>query len=160
MRGVKRDLFDFGEVVGRVLVQRELADFAEREFGVWPDVCEIEDVDLLCFPEVFGLLCCHGLDLERPLGEIAFLDCLVEVFLGVVWGLGGGVFLCDELGALLGFHMELAVYPLALLVDEFDGVAEVAVHESIAVWNTGVAHQDHDLVDGLWVLGKVVPEHS
>ena len=54
--------------------------------------------------------------------------------------------------------MELAVYPFALLVDQLDGVPEVAVHEAEAVRDSAVAHEDHDLVDGLGVLGEVVPE--
>jgi hypothetical protein len=28
----------------------------------------------------------------------------------------------------------------------------------VTVWDTAVAHEDHDLVDGLGVLGKVIPE--
>jgi hypothetical protein len=32
------------------------------------------------------------------------------------------------------------------------------VHEAVAIWNAAVAHEDHNLMDGLWVLGEVVPE--
>ena len=125
-----------------------------------PDVCQIENVDLVGFPELFGLLGGHGLDFERPFGEVALLDGLVEILLGVVGGVVGGIFLGDEFYALLGLHVELAVDPFAFLVDELDGMAEVAVHVSISVGDTTIAHEDHDLVDRLWVLGEVVPEHG
>jgi hypothetical protein len=39
-------------------------------------------------------------------------------------------------------------------------VAGVAVHLAPAVGDTAVTHENHDLVDGLGVLGKVVPEDS
>ena len=34
------------------------------------------------------------------------------------------------------------------------------MHKSVAIRDASVAHQDHDLVDRLGVLRKVVPEHS
>ena len=74
--------------------------------------------------------------------------------------LGGGFLLSEELDTLLGLHMELGVDPLALRIDELHCVARVAVHEAVAVRNATVAHEDHDLVDGLGILGEVVPEHG
>lgn len=158
MCGVEADLFDLGEVVGGVFVELEFADFAEREFGVWPDVGEVEDVDLLGLPELLCLLWCHGLDFECPFWEIAFGDGLVEVFLRVVWGVVGRVFLGDELDALLGLHVELTVYPFAVFVDELDCVSQVSVHMSVSIGDTAIAHQDHDLMNRLWVLGQVIPK--
>ena len=43
-------LLDFGEVVLGILIEGELANFAEGELLVWPDVGEVEDVDLLLLP--------------------------------------------------------------------------------------------------------------
>ena len=56
--------------------------------------------------------------------------------------------------------MDLSVDPVALLVDELHAVSQVAVHLAVSVRNASVTHQDHDLVDGLGVLGQVVPEHG
>jgi hypothetical protein len=39
-------------------------------------------------------------------------------------------------------------------------VASVAVHLAPAVRDTTVTHEDHNLVDRLRVLGKIVPEDS
>lgn len=47
MRGVECYLLDFREVVFGVLVEGEFAYFSEGKFFVWPDVGEVEDVDLL-----------------------------------------------------------------------------------------------------------------
>ena len=56
--------------------------------------------------------------------------------------------------------MHLGVDPFASLVDQLDGVTSVTVHEPIAFWNASVAHEDHDLMDRLRILGEVVPEHG
>ena len=34
------------------------------------------------------------------------------------------------------------------------------MHEAVSIRDTTVAHQDHDLMDRLWVLRKVIPEHG
>ena len=77
VRRVKGHLLDFREVVFGVLVQCELADFAERELLVRPHVREVEDVDLLLLPEIFGFPGAHGLHLQAPFGEVARLDGVV-----------------------------------------------------------------------------------
>lgn len=56
--------------------------------------------------------------------------------------------------------MKLAVDLFTLLVNELGSVSVIAVHEAVAVGDTSVTHQDHDLVDGLGVLRKIVPECS
>ncbi len=56
--------------------------------------------------------------------------------------------------------MELAVNPIARLVDKFHGMPAITVHEAIAIWNATIAHQNEDLVDGLGILRQVVPEHG
>ena len=152
MRGIEGDLLDFGKVVLGVLVQDEFANLAERELVVGPDVGEIEDVDLVVLPELFGLLGRHGLYFERPLGAISLVDRVVEVLGRVVGSVVGAVLLGDETSALLGDHVELAVHPFADLIGELDGVSKIAVHLTITVWNTSITHQNHDLVNRLWVL--------
>lgn len=56
--------------------------------------------------------------------------------------------------------MDLGVNPVTVLVDELHGMAVVAVHESVTIWDTSVTHEDHDLMDRLRVVTKVVPEHG
>lgn len=72
--GVEGCLFDFGEVVLGVLVEFEAADFAERELLLRPDVGQVEDVDILFLPEIFGFFGGHGLKRDRPGGELLALD--------------------------------------------------------------------------------------
>lgn len=72
--GVEGCLFDFCEVVLGVLVEFETADFAERELLLRPDVGQVEDVDLLFLPEIFGFFGGHGLERDRPGGELLALD--------------------------------------------------------------------------------------
>ena len=45
---------------------------------------KVEDVDALLFPDFFGLLGCHGLHFDRPLGEFSALDGFEEILLGIV----------------------------------------------------------------------------
>jgi hypothetical protein len=34
------------------------------------------------------------------------------------------------------------------------------MHEAIAVWDTSITHQDHELMDRLGILRKIIPEHG
>ena len=154
------NLLNFGEVVDGVLVENELTNLATRELLLRPNVCKIENVDLLLLPKLFSLFRGHGLDLNSPFWVVATLDGFVEILLGVVWGIIGRVFLSDVSGSLLRLHVDLSVDPFTVLVDEFHRVAGVAMHETVAIRNATVAHEDHDLMDRLRVLGKVVPERS
>ena len=158
--GVEGDLLDLGEVVLCVLVEEELSDLAQRELLVGPDVGQVEDIDPLLLPQVLSFLGSHGLEADIPAGEVTSLDGVVQVLLRVVGAVVGRVFLGDERCALLALHVHLCVYPLAVLVDELKSVAGVTVHLPPAVGDTAVTHEDHDLVDGLGVLRKVVPEHG
>jgi hypothetical protein len=157
---VEGDLLDFGEVVLCILVKDEFAYFTAWELFLGPHVGQVEDVDFLLLPKLFGFFWSHGLDFDGPLRIVTLLNGLVQVLLGIVGRVVGRIFLGDEFDALLGLHVKLAVNPIIVLVDELDGVAIITVHETIAVWDTSVTHQDHELVDGLWILREVVPEHG
>lgn len=152
---VESNLLNLGEIVDGVLIQRELANLGERELLLRPHVRQVEDVDLLLLPQLLGLRSRHSLNFDAPLGEIATLNGLVQVLGGVVGRLREGIFLCDELGALQRLEVNLVVHPVAILVDELKGMSNVAVHEAVTVRNTTVTHQDHHLVNGLWVITKV-----
>lgn len=156
--GVESNLLDLGEVVLDVLVEEKLADLAERELLLRPDVGQVEDVDLLLLPELLSLLRGHGLEADVPARVVASLNGIEQVLLGVIRAVVGGVLLCDERVALLALHVHLCVDPVAVLVDELESVAGVTVHLAPAVGDTAVTHKDHDLVDGLGVLRQVIPE--
>jgi len=149
---VECDLLDLGKVVLGVLIEEELSNLAQRELLVRPDVSQVEDVDPLLLPQVLSLLGSHGLEADVPAREVASLDGVVKILLGVVGAVVGRVLLGDERGALLALHVHLCVHPVTVLVDKLEGVASVAVHLPPAVRDTAIAHEDHDLVDGLGVL--------
>lgn len=155
---VECDLLHLGKVISRILVENHLADLATGELLLGPDVGQVEDIDLLVLPKLFGLLRGHGLDLDGPAGIVTPLNGFVQVLLRIVGRILGRLLLSDILDPLHGLHVELAVDPVVVLVDELDSVTEVAVHETIAIGDASVAHQNHDLMDGLGVLGEVVPE--
>lgn len=46
--GFKRSLFDLGEIVLRVAVEFQLADLDERIVAVWPDLGQIERMNVVC----------------------------------------------------------------------------------------------------------------
>ena len=71
----------------------------------------------------------------------------------------GRVLLGDKLGALLGLHVHLSIHPVTGFVDKLECMSTVSVHEAVSVRDTSVTHEDHDLVNGLWVLRYVIPEH-
>ena len=75
VRGRERDLLDLREVVLHILVQLDRADGLEREVGMWPDLGQVEDVEL----ERLRLCGRHRLHVDRPGGEVALLDRLEEL---------------------------------------------------------------------------------
>jgi hypothetical protein len=70
------------------------------------------------------------------------------------------IFLRDELCPLLALEVKLAIDPFTSLVNELHRMSTISVHEAVTVRDATVAHENHDLVDRLWVLGQVVPEYS
>ena len=89
MEGLKAACSTSGVVVGGLAVEGEAADGDEGVVGVGPDFGEVEGI----VGEVFHLGFLHDLDLEGPGGEVAFLDGVEEVTLGVV-GIGS----CEGIG--------------------------------------------------------------
>ena len=149
---VESNLLDLGEIVDGIFVKGKRADLATWELLLRPDMCEIEDIDLLLLPNFLGLLRGHGLYFKGPLGIFASFNSFIHVFLRVVGAVAERVFLGDELGALGRFDVDLSIYPFAVLVDQFHRVTVIAVHEAPAIRNASVAHQDHKLMSRLGVL--------
>jgi hypothetical protein len=157
---VESNLLNLGKVVLDILIQEELSNLAEGELLLGPDVGQVEDVNLLLLPKVLGLLGSHGLNHDIPSRELAVLNGVVQILLVSVGGIVGRLLLGDETSTLLGLEVNLGVDPLALLVDKLHRVTKVAVHLAPILGDTTVTHKDHDLVDGLGVLRKVIPEHG
>ena len=101
MSWIESNLLDFSKIVLGVLVELEAAYFAKRELFLRPDMGQVKGIDLLLLPKLFGLLGSHRLEGYSPRGEFSTLDRLEQILLGVIRRLGGGLFLCDELGALV-----------------------------------------------------------
>ena len=95
------DLLDLGKVVLRVLIELKNADFAKWELLVRPDVCQVEDIDPLLLPKLFGLLGGHCLETACPGWILLTLNSLIEILLRMVGRLCGGVFLCNKLCTLV-----------------------------------------------------------
>ena len=98
---IESNLLDFSKVILGVLVELEAAYFAKWELLVGPDMGQIKGIDLLLLPEFFGLFSSHRLEGYGPRGEFPTLNGLEQILLRMIRRLGGGVFLCDELGALV-----------------------------------------------------------
>ena len=171
-------MLNLSEVVGNVLVQDDLSNGPERELCVWPDLGQVEDV----VAELLSLLGSHGLlrsDImllgfrmyqcsnetyhkDVPCGELAALDLREELLSGVV-GVGSaqlhGSVVVESLGTTLPLEVDLNVLEVTLSVDELECVSRVAVHV-VAVRSSTVREEDHDLVDGLGVLGEVILQQT
>jgi hypothetical protein len=78
---------------------------------------------------------------------------------GVLAGNAVGLLLREGLNALLGLEVELDPVLLALLVDELEGMARVAVHVAVVLGDAAVGEEDGDLVNALGGKRKEVPEH-
>jgi len=112
---VESSLLDLGKVVHDVSVELELSELAERIVAVWPDLGQVEDVDLAGL----GLLRCHGLDVDLPLGEVSLCDGIEEILGGIVWCATSklsSLLLSQELGSLLREQVELDIDPFPALL--------------------------------------------
>lgn len=157
--GGEGNLLDLGEVVLGVLVQGELAEGAEWDVLLGPDLGQVEDVPA----ELLGLLGGEDLDIDGPAWVFTLLDRLEEILGVPVWVLAGeltGLLVVEGLVALVGLEVDLHVVEGAVGLVPLVGVARVAVHVAVRVWGTTVREEVHDLVDSLLVGGEVVPEHG
>ena len=50
----------------------------------------------------------------------------------------------------------MGVHEGTIILEPLEGVAGVTVHMMVTIRSSAVGKEDHDLVNGLWVLGKVV----
>jgi len=153
-------LLNFGKVILCVLIQDDLTNLSQWELGLWPDVGQVEDIDLLLLPKLLGLLRRHGLDVHGPTWKVSIFNGVVEILLRVVWRVIHGFLLRDPFNTLVGFEVDLSVDPLPFLVDEFEGVTAISVHVSVAIGDTTIAEKNHSLMNSLRILTQIVPEHG
>lgn len=114
--------------------------------------------NFLLLPQLLRLFLIHRLNLHGPAGEITLLNRIEQILGRVIRGNLGSLLRRQVLGPLVRDQMELHVNPLAVLVDQLQGVSIVPVHETPTKGNTSITEQDHGLMDRLWVLGEVIPE--
>ena len=151
-------MFDLGKVIDGVLVEGHFAEPAEGDFTLGPNFGQVKDVPA----ELLGLFRRDDLDVTCPAGEIARLD-LVEEILSCVVGVFAREFargvVVEGLDSLIDLEMELDIVEVAVLLDQFECVAGISVHVCVSVGGASIREQNHDLMNGLWVGGKVIPEH-
>lgn len=112
--------------------------------------------------ELLSLLNSHCLDGDGPRWVLTLFNLFEELLVVNVWVLSSQLdsfFLSVEVSSLVGTDVDLNVLPLSLVVDELESVTRVSVLKIVSLWNTTVSHEDHDLMNGFWVLRQVIPEH-
>ena len=123
-----------------------------------PDLGQVKYVPA----ELLGLFGRQDLNVTGPAGEIARLD-LFEEILSCIIGIIAGEVACgivvEGLDALIDLEMELDVVERAVFLDEFECMSGITVHMRVSVRGTSIGEQNHNLMNGLGVRGKVIPEH-
>src|SRR5439155_25074469 len=103
----------------------------------------------------------HHLDLERPRGEVASPDGVVEVLLQKGWVLSAGYLRFrarQAADALVGLEVELDPEALAGRVDPLERMRTEAVHVPVGSGDAAIAEQPGELVRGLRRVGEEVPD--
>lgn len=124
-----------------------------------PDLGQIKDVvtEMLC------LFRSHGLDIDSPRWVFTLLNSIEHLLSAVVRVLSreaGGCLVIESLEATIGTAVDLYVYEGAISLAPLESVARISVLVEDAIRSSTVREEDHHLVDRLWVLGEVIPEHS
>mmetsp|Transcript_9343 Transcript_9343/g.29469 ORF Transcript_9343/g.29469 Transcript_9343/m.29469 type:complete len:472 (+) Transcript_9343:83-1498(+) len=151
-------LLHLREVVGRVAVQHDTTHRDERELRVRPDLGQVEGVE----PMPLRLLEGHHLHVQRPGGELAACDRVVQVSDGIV-GVGAcqlrGLVHRQVLDALVRLVVELAVHCLSVSIDKLECVRAIAVHVAVSIRDATVGEEEADLMSRLRTQRDEVPEH-
>src|SRR3546814_4897212 len=123
----KGRLFDLGEEVLRITVERHRADPDQRIVIVRPHLCKVERVDSVGL----GIRIGHDLDREDPAWKGPLSDSLEEVAaveVSVGSSHGGGLVVGEERHALLGVEVIFYTEFLASGVHPHIRMRTVAVH--------------------------------
>ena len=154
--GIEGRLLHLGEVVVRRAVQLQAPHLDERVVAVRPHLGEVEGID----PVASGVHLGHQLHLERPGGEVATIDGLVQILLVVLRVLAGdprrrGVL--EAANPLIALEVELHPVTLAVTVHPLERVRPVAVHVAPTRRQAPVAEQPGELVRRLGRVREEVP---
>ena len=96
---------------------------------------------------------------DGPARVLLVLDRLKEGLDSVFWIRAGefaSLLVVQNLESLIGSYVDLGVNVASVLLDVFEGVTGVSVHVMIPIWSSTIREEDHDLMDGLGVLGQVI----
>jgi hypothetical protein len=152
-------LLNFSVIVLGVPVQGHLTNSVERVVLVRPNLGDIENIK----PVVLGIFFRHELNVESPGRIITFLNRFVEITSGEILILEGHCVLLlggEIFDALVCFEMVFNVMNFTLIVNPFEGMRRVSVHESVAVRSTSVREKDGDLVEGLRGMLPEIEDHA
>lgn len=145
MRGRERGLFDIGEVVFRIAVEFEHADFDERKFLVAPRFGDVEGI----FFVIFCLFFRHDLEKQFPTREVFSLNRFKQIPL-VAFAVPRddccGFFVGQIFDSLLRDEMKFDPRARSRGVYEAERVAAESVHVAITCGNAAVRHHDCNLM--------------
>ena len=156
--GVERDLLRFGEVVGGVAVERQLADALHLDEFLGDDLGRVQQIDSRVG---IGAVVRHDLHAQFVFERGARFDAV-----GHVPPVEVGVDACGDLGFLPHqrvhardrLPVELHQARLPLGVDQAEGMDAEALHRAIRPRDAAVAHVPEHVMGGLGVQRDEVPE--
>lgn len=96
------------------------------------------------------------------MGEIALLNILeqsLNTHIGIITSELASLLVRERLGTADLLKVDLHIVEVAICVDELERVSRVSVHVVVTLRSTTVGEQNHNLVNGLGILAKVIPEH-
>ena len=146
MRGSKGNLLSLSVVVSWVSVKSNLANWYKWVVRVWPDFCDIENIESI----FICIFLWHGLDEPVPAGEVTFSNFVVEVVCAVLRILDtlSCCFSSSEIFyTLASFVVILDVMNFTFSIHPSESVRRVAIYITVAVWCAAVAKQNSNLVE-------------
>ena len=135
---IHRDLLNFCEVVVRVAVELQHADFHQQIISVRPDFGQIEGV----IRDPAGVRFRHDLNVESPAREIAFFNRFIEIALRTLAVLCHQAFrfIIHQVGdPLLGFEVEFHPKTFVIGINKAERVAAETVHMAPGARKAAVA---------------------
>ena len=145
MRRCVGNLFCLSMVVGRVSVKSNLADWYKGVVRVWPDFCDIENIEFI----LFCVFLWHGLDEPVPAGEVTFSNFIVKIVCAVlrIFDTLSCCFSSSEIFyTLASFVVILYIMNFTFGIYPSESVGGVPIYVTVAVWCATVAEQNSNLV--------------
>lgn len=133
-------------IVLRIPVKSNGTNLLERVITMRPHFGNIENVE----PVLISISNRHDLYVPRPAREVSFSNFTIKIMSGplrVLLTLLGSLFSSEVLDSLVSLVVRLNVDSFTFIVDPLECVAGIAVHATVAVGGTTVAHQDSYLME-------------